>query len=176
MLAIVLSVHQLTALVSCLVSCSYVGHCFDGPSIDSFGILLMDRQNTWRYQRVYQSCQLMDRQNNEDTKQDTNAAIALSVHQLTALVSCLVSSLFCRSINWQLWYPVWYLHCFVGPSMDSIGILLGIFIVLSVHQLTALVYSLVSWTDKTMANITTKYQTGYQCCQLMDRQNNGQHN
>jgi hypothetical protein len=33
------AVHQLTALVSCLVSCSYVGHCFVGPSIDSFGIL-----------------------------------------------------------------------------------------------------------------------------------------
>jgi hypothetical protein len=93
--------------------------------------------------------------------------IVLSVHQLTALLSCLVSSLFCRSINWQHLYPVWYLHCFVGLSIDSFVILFGIFIALSIHQLTTLVFCLVSllfnnedtkqdtkavnwWTDKTI--------------------------
>jgi hypothetical protein len=113
MLAIVLSVHQLTALVSCLVSCSYVGHCFIGPSIDSFGVLF-------------------------------DIFIVLSVHQLPTWVSCLISLLFCRSINWQLWYPVWYLYCFVDSSIDSFGILFGIFIVLSVINWQLLVSCLVS--------------------------------
>jgi tetrahydromethanopterin S-methyltransferase subunit G len=166
-------------------------YCFVGPSIDRFGILF-------------------------------GIFIVLSVHQLTPLVSCLVSLLFCRFINWQLWYHVWYLHCFVGPSIDSFGILFGIFIVLSVHQLTALVSCLVSlllcrsinwplwwyqklsiddrqynedtkqdtkavnwWIDKTIkipnripklsidgATKQWRYQTGYQSCQLMDRQSN----
>jgi hypothetical protein len=44
----------------------------------------------------------------------------------------------------QLWDPVWYLHCFVGPSIDNFGILFGIFIGLSIHQLTTLVSCLVS--------------------------------
>jgi hypothetical protein len=133
----------------------------------------------------------MDRQNNKDTKQNTKAVnwctdktmkipnsgilfcifIVLSVHQLTALVFCLVSLLFCRSINWQLWYSVWYFYCFFDSSIDTFGILFGIFIVLSIHQLTALVSCLVSslfcrsinwqlcfsvwlgvnwWTDKTI--------------------------
>jgi hypothetical protein len=104
---IVLSVHQLTPLVFCLVSllfCRFINwhfwysvwylYCFVGPSIDRFGILF-------------------------------GIFIALSIHQLTTLVSCLVSLLFCRSINWQLWDPVWYLHCFVDPSIDSFGILFG---------------------------------------------------
>jgi hypothetical protein len=133
MLAIILSVHQLTALVSCLVSCSYVGHCLIGPSIDSFGILF-------------------------------DIFMVLSVHQLTTLVSCLVSSLFCRSINWQLWYPVWYLHCFVGPSIDNFGILFGIFIALSVHQLTALVFCLVSLLFCQSINWQVCYSVWYLYC------------
>jgi hypothetical protein len=91
----------------------------------------------WRYQTEYQSCQLMNRQNNKDTKQNTKA-----VNRWT--------------------YPVWYLYCFVGPSIDSFGILFGIFIVLSVHQLTPLVSCLVSLL------LCRKYQS----CKLMDRQNN----
>jgi hypothetical protein len=59
----------------------------------------------------------MDPQNNKDNKQDTKAVNR---------------------------FPAWYLYCFVGPSIDSFGILFGIFIVLSVHQLTALVSCLVS--------------------------------
>ena len=133
MLAIVLSVHQLTALVSCLVSCSYVGHCFIVPSIDSFGILFdifivlsVHQLPTWV------SCLvslLFCRPSIDNFGILFGIFIVLSVHQLTTLVSCLVSLLFCRSINWQVWYSVWYLYCFVGPSIDNFGILFGIFIV-----------------------------------------------
>ena len=176
---IVLSVHQLTALLSCLVSslfCRSINwqhlypvwylHCFVGLSIDSFVILfgifialsihqlttlvfclvslLFCRFINWQlwYSVWYLYCFV-------GSSIDSfgilfGIFIVLSVHQLTALVSCLVSLLFCRSINWQLWYPVWYLHCFVGPSLDNFGILFGIFIVLSVHQLTTLISCLVS--------------------------------
>ena len=186
MLAIVLSVHQLTALVSCLVSCSYVGHCFIGPSIDSFGILfdifivlsvhqlptwvsclislLFCRSINWQlwYPVWYLYCFVGPSIDSFDIL--FGIFIVLSVHQLTALISCLVSSLFCRSINWQLWYPVWYLHCFVGPSIDSFGILFGIFIVLSVHQLTALVSCLVSSLFCRSINWQLWYSVWYLYC------------
>jgi hypothetical protein len=230
MLAIALSVNQLTPLVSCLVSSLFCRSMKIPNRITKLSIDGPTKQ--WRYQTGYQSCQLMDRQNNEDTKQDNKAVnwwtdktsrsinwqhlypvwylhcfvglsidsfvilfgifIVLSIHQLTTLVFCLVSLLFCRFINWQLWYSVWYLYCFVGSSIDSFGILFGIFIVLSVHQLTALVSCLVSllfcrsinwqlcypvWYLLLKLSIDGptkqwRYQTGYQSCQLMNRQNN----
>jgi hypothetical protein len=150
-------VHQLTALVFCLVSllfCRSINwqlwysvwylHCFVGPSIDNFGILfgifIVLSSINWQlwYSVWYLYCFV-------GPSIDTfgilfGIFIVLSVHQLTGLVSCLVSLLFCRSINWHLWYPVWYLYCFVGPSIDSFGILFGIFIVLSVHQFATLVF------------------------------------
>jgi hypothetical protein len=101
--------------------------------------------------------------------------IVLSVHQLTTLVFCLVSLLVCRFINWQVWYPVWYLYCFIGPSIDTFDILFGIFNTKGVNWWTDKTIKIPNRIPKLSIDEPTKqwrYQTGSQRCQLMDRQNN----
>ena len=99
---------------------------------------------TTRYQTGYQSCQLMDRQNNEDIKQDTNAVnwwtdktmANITTRYQTGYQCC---QLMDRQNNSQ--------HNYKIPNRIPM---------LSIDGPTK------QW----------RYQTGYQSCQLMDRQNN----